>query len=594
MMGTMPAHLQEPLFCYRANLERRVRPDHPLRQINAILDLGFVLPAVNDCYGRSGHVSLDPRVIVKLMLLLFYYNIPSERELMEQLPVRLDFLWFLGFDLETDIPDHSVLSKARARWGGEIFKQLFERSVQQCIRAGLVDGRLLHVDSTIVEANASKNSVIQSSPELVAALRQAYQDQEQKLQSFQAVSAASPPSVGQIPILQAGPPSDAPAKPEPSAKQTTAVEPQSQKLSAQSALTVAGPADLTADHARQSSQRQAQSQSLTAGLPVDAPAASAAREPSATVESVAPQKGPQEPSQKTERSVNQTHVSLTDPQAHLARCKNGATDLTFKEHRAVDDAHGVITAVEATCSTVADGTQLPVLVAQHQSRATASPASLAVAGDKHYGTAENFIYCADHDLRPHLGCASANVQERGQMPASRFVYDAKADHYVCPQGHFLRLHQQKPEEETKIYLIENAALCQACPLRAQCTSAKAGRSLKRHMQAEIIARGQAQANSPAGRYSRKRRKHVMEGSFADAANNHGSKRARWRGLARQQIQSWLICAVQNLRLLLKHGQRSPKRIAAIGGLLRMAARNRRNQGRHLARPWPICVNVIEL
>src|SRR5258706_16253732 len=58
------------------------------------------------------------------------------------------------------------------------------------------------------------------------------------------------------------------------------------------------------------------------------------------------------------------------------------------------------------------------------------------------------------------------------------------------------------------------------------------------------------------------RRHVMEGNFADAANNHGSKRARWRGLARQKIQSWLICAAQNLRILIKHAQRWPQKGAA--------------------------------
>ena len=118
MMGTTPSHQEQALFSYHLNLERRLRSDHPLRPLRAALDLSFVLPAVQGLYGRSGHVSLDPRVIVKMMLLLFYYNIASERELMAQIGERLDFLWFLGFDLETPIPDHSVLSKARARWRG--------------------------------------------------------------------------------------------------------------------------------------------------------------------------------------------------------------------------------------------------------------------------------------------------------------------------------------------------------------------------------------------------------------------------------------------------------------------------------------------
>ena len=65
--------------------------------------------------------------------------------------------------------------------------------------------------------------------------------------------------------------------------------------------------------------------------------------------------------------------------------------------------------------------------------------------------------------------------------------------------------------------------------------------------------GRAQAKSPAGLRDRARRKHLMEGSFADAANNHGFKRARWRGLWRQQIQDWLIAVVQNLRILMRKG-----------------------------------------
>jgi transposase len=152
MMGMMPEQRQSEFFSYRIDLERRIRADHPLRQLKATLDLSFVIPLVKDSYGRCGHTSLDPRVIVKLMFLLFYYDVPSERELIAQLPERLDWLWFLDFDLEQETPHHSVLSKARARWGGEVFATLFTRSVEQCVQAGLVDGRLLHADSTIIKA----------------------------------------------------------------------------------------------------------------------------------------------------------------------------------------------------------------------------------------------------------------------------------------------------------------------------------------------------------------------------------------------------------------------------------------------------------
>ncbi|MFO1458420.1 MAG: transposase [Verrucomicrobiota bacterium] len=87
-------------------------------------------------YGANGNVSADPVVLVKLMILLFLEDIPSERDFTARLPERLDYLWFLDFTLDTPIPNHSVLSKARKRWGPEVFVH----SVRQCVDAGLVDG----------------------------------------------------------------------------------------------------------------------------------------------------------------------------------------------------------------------------------------------------------------------------------------------------------------------------------------------------------------------------------------------------------------------------------------------------------------------
>jgi transposase len=77
-------------------------------------------------------------ILMKLLILLFLDQVESERELLRQVPLRIDYLWFLGYGLEDSIPHHSVLSKARARWGEEVFRRLFTRVVQQCVAAGLV------------------------------------------------------------------------------------------------------------------------------------------------------------------------------------------------------------------------------------------------------------------------------------------------------------------------------------------------------------------------------------------------------------------------------------------------------------------------
>ena len=107
-------------------------------------------------------------------------------------------------------------------------------------------------------------------------------------------------------------------------------------------------------------------------------------------------------------------------------------------------------------------------------------------------------------------------------------------------------------------------VCLACALRAQCSMASCGRTLQRHEHQELLDRARAQAHSRAGKQDRRRRQHLMEQSFADAANNHGFKRSRWRRLWRQAIQDYLIAAIQNVRILLRHLGRRGEAQAAIG------------------------------
>ena len=139
---------QAPMWSYRVNLDKRVRSDHPLRRINEVLELSFVRGQVAHTYGRRGNKSVPPGVILRMMLLLFLDDVKSERELMRIIPERLDYLWFLGYGLDDEIPDHSVLSKARKRWGKEVFLSLFSRVVHQCAEAGLVGGSKIHVDAS--------------------------------------------------------------------------------------------------------------------------------------------------------------------------------------------------------------------------------------------------------------------------------------------------------------------------------------------------------------------------------------------------------------------------------------------------------------
>jgi transposase len=183
MMGNQPG-FQPKLFYHQINLEQRVPKDHLLRKIQEKIDFDFIYAEVKDTYGDNGNVSIPPPVILRMMLLLILYNVRSERELMETIPMRLDWLWFLGYDLDSEVADHSVLSKARARWGVEAFRSFFERIVWQCVGAGLVDGSKIFVDSSLVDADASNNSVIDTQS-LKIHLRENYKKLEARLEAVE-------------------------------------------------------------------------------------------------------------------------------------------------------------------------------------------------------------------------------------------------------------------------------------------------------------------------------------------------------------------------------------------------------------------------
>jgi transposase len=183
MMGYQES-FQPKLFYQQINLDQRVLETHLLRKIQEKIDFDFIYGEVKDTYGDNGNVSVPPPVILKMMLLLVFYNVRSERELMDTIPLRLDWLWFLGYDLDSEVPNHSVLSKARARWGGEAFKNFFERIVWQCVEAGLVDGSKIFVDSSLVDANASNNSVLDTQS-LKIHLRKNYEKLEERLEEVE-------------------------------------------------------------------------------------------------------------------------------------------------------------------------------------------------------------------------------------------------------------------------------------------------------------------------------------------------------------------------------------------------------------------------
>lgn len=142
------------------SLEDLVPEDNFYRQVEQCINLSFVRDLVRHLYTDFGRPSVDPVVFFKLQLISFFEGIRSERLLMETVSLNLAHRWFIGYDLDESVPDHSSLSKIRERYGMEIFQQFFEHIVELCIEAGLVWGEELYFDSTKVDANAAMTSMI--------------------------------------------------------------------------------------------------------------------------------------------------------------------------------------------------------------------------------------------------------------------------------------------------------------------------------------------------------------------------------------------------------------------------------------------------
>lgn len=151
--------VDEPMFIYKT-LAQLVPKDHFLRKVKKVLDLAFVRESVRELYSKDkGRRSIDPVVAVKIWLIGYLYGISSERRLIEDIKVNLAYRWFINYNLEKEIPDHSSLTRIRDRFGLEKFQEIFDEVIRQCREKGLITGDHLNVDATLVRADASIDSM---------------------------------------------------------------------------------------------------------------------------------------------------------------------------------------------------------------------------------------------------------------------------------------------------------------------------------------------------------------------------------------------------------------------------------------------------
>lgn len=151
---------QEKLFI-NFQLSDHIPEENFYRRLKELLDFKFLYKTTAKYYGREGQKSIDPVVFMKLILAGYLENLNSDRRIINTCKMRLDILYFLGYDLDEELPWHSTLSRTRQLYGQEVFTEMFKAVLKQCIDKGMISGRRQAIDGVFVKANASLDSMIE-------------------------------------------------------------------------------------------------------------------------------------------------------------------------------------------------------------------------------------------------------------------------------------------------------------------------------------------------------------------------------------------------------------------------------------------------
>lgn len=136
---------------YNINLDSLIPEDHLLKRIYKLVSFDFVRDITKNYYSYTGKPSINPVVLVKMLVIGYLFDIRSERKLVDEITLNLAYRWYIGYDLDEVVPNHSIFSKARARFGKKIFLEIFEKILIKCIDFGLVSSKGMLIDKLLLK-----------------------------------------------------------------------------------------------------------------------------------------------------------------------------------------------------------------------------------------------------------------------------------------------------------------------------------------------------------------------------------------------------------------------------------------------------------
>jgi transposase len=241
-------------------------------------------------------------------------------------------------------------------------------------------------------------------------------------------------------------------------------------------------------------------------------------------------------------------ASATDPDASLMRYRGGGVDLGYHDHYVVDGGRArIVLAALVTPAEVRENLPALDLLWRVCFRWKLRPKQ--VTGDTAYGTLENIVAIEDAGIRAYIPLPDFD-HRTPFFGRDRFTYQLDRDLYRCPGGQELRLRKHKYTERTRVYQAP-AAACNACPLKAQCTTSAKGRQVKRSFDEAYLERVRGYYATEEFAKAMRKRQVWVEPLFGEGKAWHGLGRFRLRGLPRVNMEGLLIAAGQNLKRLLR-------------------------------------------
>ncbi len=476
-------------------LSDRVPEDNIYRLLLQELDLRFLYQETAQYYGTEGQLSIDPVVFFKLLLVGYLENINSDRRIIAFTSMRLDVLFFLGYDIDEELPWHSTLSRTRQLYGEEIFAKLFKTVLSLCIKKGMVRGKRQAIDSAFVKANASLDSIQEKEiiDDVAHYTQELNDNSEIKIKS------------GTI---------------TPQDKSSTTVTKQKNKSV---------------------EQHHAWKKDEYINMPGHRTSAKHDKDERDENDNII----------RPKYLSNHTHYSPTDPDARISVKPGKARQLNYFAQIAVDDSHHVITGAGADFADKRDSECLPQILLQTINNLKENKLALEqILADTAYSSGDVLNYCVTNNI-------DAYIPNFGQYKKDRegFIYNEMLDQYECIQGNkailpFRKIKWSHDKHGMKVYRSNNIK-CKTCPLRSSCIGTSDFKKIETSIHKPLYDAMYEKLQTPYAKRIFKKRGSTVEPVLGTMLNFLNLKRVNTRGIKQANKHVMMAALTYNVKKYMK-------------------------------------------